>query len=1742
MQRTHNRILSLLLVVVMVLSMLPVIASATEQSPAAEYVALNAATGEQYTDVSDALKSAAEDQTVKLTMDATDSGITVRPNTTLDLNGYKLECKNFSCFGSTVDSSAANTGLLVPSRVAFSGTNEQIAIHNGTGYQFFQVLGFNTKEVEGGKFVFQPLFEEGAHTLLKAGNAVSGTKIEIHVGYQVGKFTKTAIFYYSDAMVQSYLDSYANGKYEKMFTLSVNNAAEFGELTFTPAVASKAGITINPAKISVDANGQLTEDVTLQNGQNSAVVGAGSLLEGGNLTLTTSELTESQANVELGAEETLTSLDVHVEGLSKDNTVPVLVTLTEIAPESLNKGNIHLYHVENGKTVEMTRVYSLAELDAHNEFYYDIVTGTVTVALCSFSEIAVRTSDAKWTGEVDHSWYKTAPATKNTSGQTYYIYNADQLWSFSQIVGGMAEGIAQDSFAGKTVVLYADIDLDDLTDENDRVFYPIGYYNSEKTYEKSEEAISSGFYTFKGTFDGNGHTIQNFYQNTWEMKGDHDWYPASQQRYRDGMGLFGKVYGGTVKNLTVENFSSDGEITTTGTIAAYADCGATFENIAIFNCNPRVYNIGNGGIVGCVGWYAHEQGDQKVTFKNITVDNTNKISALWGSWDVACGGLVGQYYPTSGQSEAVKNLGIRMENCHVAAQIDVYNDVCANYQYYAYRYAGMLIGSVRENVPIDGREYPKMDGITAAGCTVHFGDWNDYYYCELEANSLASYSEDYQFSRLTQVDEITDEMRAGTGNYVIVKGDHATENATCYHFVNGNEYTHTEEEDKQHIYLEFNNLVTGYGWGVTSKGVDDMDGVTIIDKEAAAQKFDIYKDAKTTYGTGAIIKLSDLFYSQHTVKDAAVQVFVSPVGKDSTVTGTYTADKENWKNGTLTINGKGAAEIIITDYYFCKETKLAITVNEYTVSFAVPDSADAIAPMKSGEYGITLPVNHSFTNAGIEYTLVGWVEAPITEITSAEPKNLLESPYIAAKNTLLYPVYTYSEVTAGETSWTLVKDASTLKAGDQIIIAASGSNHALGTTQNSNNRAAVTITKSGETISNPGSTVQILTLEAGTKSNTFAFNTGSGYLYAASSSSNYLRTETKLSDNSSWTIAITSAGVATVTAKGTNTRNLLKKNSSSALFACYSSGQNDIAIYKKTNSGDATAMYGSFVDGCEHNYENGICTICSKNEPSVYTLTDIGQISEQQNVIITMTNSEGETYALSNGNGGSKAPTAVLVDVVAGEIENTEENILWNIVNNEDDLTIYPAGTTESWLYCINDNNGVRVGTGEDKTFIIDSTYGYLFNEGQSRYIGVYDKQDWRSYTTTPDGNNIKDQTLTFWVQKVNCTHANKVDVEAVAPGCENPGYTTCQQCSDCGTYFNREEIPANGHTEVIDAAVAATCSATGLTEGKHCSVCDKVLVAQVEVPVIDHNYVNGTCDVCGAEDPNSEKPETSKEITFNLGNNGSASHSDGTSQSSYTETVNDYTLSIANGTKMNVNATDEKGNSCLKLGTNSSTGSFSFTVPNDVTSVVIMIGKYKSNTSKVTINGTTYTLTNASNDGAYDEITVDTTNTKTVSVATASGGVRAMVNTIIWKVSSNSGNEGGETPNTTTATLSFADATQRTTWSAEQQVWSSAPATLTNDRNGATSAIVDATNPAKFYAGSKLTISCIGMTQIVFDCNNSSYATALKNSIGTVSGVTVTVSSDKVTVTFTNAVESFVIATLSAQVRLDSLTVTYQG
>jgi len=135
---------------------------------------------------------------------------------------------------------------------------------------------------------------------------------------------------------------------------------------------------------------------------------------------------------------------------------------------------------------------------------------------------------------------------------------------------------------------------------------------------------------------------------------------------------------------------------------------------------------------------------------------------------------------------------------------------------------------------------------------------------------------------------------------------------------------------------------------------------------------------------------------------------------------------------------------------------------------------------------------------------------------------------------------------------------------------------------------------------------------------------------------------------------------------------------------------------------------------------------------------------------------------------------------------------------------------------------------------------------------------------------------------------------------------------------------------------------------------------------------------------------------TFDFGENGSAAHVDGSSLgASKSYTNGSYTLSLTGMSSVYGPAFDATGNSCIKLGTSSKTGTFTFSVPEDVTSVIIYAAKYKANTTKLNVNGATYTLTNASNNGAYDAITVDTTSTKTVTFATVSGGVRCMVNTI---------------------------------------------------------------------------------------------------------------------------------------------------
>lgn len=135
-----------------------------------------------------------------------------------------------------------------------------------------------------------------------------------------------------------------------------------------------------------------------------------------------------------------------------------------------------------------------------------------------------------------------------------------------------------------------------------------------------------------------------------------------------------------------------------------------------------------------------------------------------------------------------------------------------------------------------------------------------------------------------------------------------------------------------------------------------------------------------------------------------------------------------------------------------------------------------------------------------------------------------------------------------------------------------------------------------------------------------------------------------------------------------------------------------------------------------------------------------------------------------------------------------------------------------------------------------------------------------QSYTCTVCGTKIKDEVI------AKKAHTEVID-KAVEATCTKTGLTEGKHCSVCNTVIvkqevvakkahtygtakvtkeatcttkgektstctvcgntKKEEIPMKAHTEVIDKAVEATCTKTGLTEGKHCSVCNKVIVKQ---------------------------------------------------------------------------------------------------------------------------------------------------------------------------------------------------------------------------------------------------------------------------------------------------------------------------
>ncbi|MBR6054612.1 MAG: hypothetical protein IKP46_04665 [Bacteroidales bacterium] len=246
-------------------------------------------------------------------------------------------------------------------------------------------------------------------------------------------------------------------------------------------------------------------------------------------------------------------------------------------------------------------------------------------------------------------------------------------------------------------------------------------------------------------------------------------------------------------------------------------------------------------------------------------------------------------------------------------------------------------------------------------------------------------------------------------------------------------------------------------------------------------------------------------------------------------------------------------------------------------------------------------------------------------------------------------------VGAGSTStdFELVTDASTLSAGNEVIIANIDGDKALGAFSD-NIRRAVAITVSNDVITSVGD-ASILTLSAGSSSGTWAFHDGDGYI-ATSTSRNKISLSSTIDATSSWIVSIV-GGEATVLAKS-GTYKYLCYNSGSPRFSGYSSISNQIekvVIYRRGvhSSGDVTvdplldnSVYGCWLGaGYEWEYNPGTDQMTrSYNSAGVLTCTLINPDNVEEleisgykksyvkgdNVRLTVAWRRGSTSVLSN--------------------------------------------------------------------------------------------------------------------------------------------------------------------------------------------------------------------------------------------------------------------------------------------------------------------------------------------------------------------------------------------------------------------------------------------------------------------------------------------------------------------------------
>ena len=443
-----------------------------------------------------------------------------------------------------------------------------------------------------------------------------------------------------------------------------------------------------------------------------------------------------------------------------------------------------------------------------------------------------------------------------------------------------------------------------------------------------------------------------------------------------------------------------------------------------------------------------------------------------------------------------------------------------------------------------------------------------------------------------------------------------TADATIHYTINGG-----EEKTGQSAEFTENGEYTVDAWA-TKDGLTDSEHAPItftIAKKCAAPTFNLTEGA--VYGEAKVLKItSDKVGAQieytvfHNGNISIAKTEASPVSVTLDQNGEYTVEAF-----ALEMDDYAKSDAAGLNF----KIELAAGVPTFSVEEGTYSEAQAIT-LTPGEGG-----------AQVYYTINGGTEQPYIEPIKLEEDGTYKiSAYTAgtealAKSATVTKTYVISLPL--EEPYILCEDAAWLTEGANIIFASSvaaGEQKAMSKLQKTNNRGAASVTIGSafnagkETVGIVSKDADVAVFTVGISNGHITFYTGdsrdaknnsvAGYLYAANSKDNQLKTQNNVDDNAEWTVAVATNGEATIKAQGNNKRNWMRYNpNNGAMFSCYTGGQDPIYIYLlgKTSSVSSMSVEGVKVFAAE----GGVEVVAEEAaEVAVYTAT--GQLVRQARV------------------------------------------------------------------------------------------------------------------------------------------------------------------------------------------------------------------------------------------------------------------------------------------------------------------------------------------------------------------------------------------------------------------------------------------------------------------------------------------------------------------------------------------------